>query len=105
MREVPYKIDFEAVDWESPIQGMRQKAVGHGSRRVRLVEYSRDMAPHWCERGHWGYILEGRMEIEFDGEVHRYDAGDGVLIPGGAEHRHRGSVLTDVVRALFVEDV
>jgi quercetin dioxygenase-like cupin family protein len=102
---VSYKIDFDSIDWESPIPGMRQKAVRHGSKRVRLVEYSGDMVPHWCEKGHWGYIVEGRFEIEFDDGVHRYDAGDGVCIPSGAAHRHRGRVPAGVVRAIFVEDV
>lgn len=100
-----YRMDFESISWEFPMQGIRQKVARHGSRRVRLVEYSKDMKPHWCERGHYGYILTGRFEIEFDSGISVFDAGDGVLIPDGAEHRHRAKVLSDAVRAVFVEDV
>jgi ethanolamine utilization protein EutQ (cupin superfamily) len=62
------------------------------------------MEPHWCDRGHLGYILEGRLEIEFAEGRCVFDAGDGVVIPGGAGSRHRARVLTDAVRAVFVED-
>jgi quercetin dioxygenase-like cupin family protein len=77
----------------------------HGSKRVRLVEYSKSMPPHWCERGHYGYILDGRMEIKFADCVRVFTAGDGVFIPDGPEHRHNAKVLSEVVRVVFVEDV
>ena len=44
------------------------------------------------------------MEIDFDGEVVVYEAGDGLFIPAGQEHKHKGKVLTDVVRLFLVED-
>jgi quercetin dioxygenase-like cupin family protein len=68
-----------------------------------VVEYFPDMPPHWCEKGHVGYILEGEFEIEFDNTTHVFRQGDGLFIPDGAEHRHRARVLSDVVRAIFVE--
>ena len=68
-----------------------------------MVEYTRDMEPHWCEKGHVGYVLEGQFEVRFKGEVVIYDGGDGVLIPAGEDHNRMGRVLTDVVRMVFVE--
>jgi len=100
-----YKVDFNGLDWESPIHGMRQKVFTEGTRRVRLVEYSADMEPHWCEKGHYGYILEGSFALEFDSGMVVYEAGDGVFIRGGAEHRHRAKALTRIVRVVFVEDI
>jgi quercetin dioxygenase-like cupin family protein len=100
-----YNIDFEKVDWTSPLTGMRQKVFEDGAKRVRLVEYGRDMEPHWCSRGHFGYVLDGRFEIEFDGGTEIFEAGDGVFIPGGDEHRHKGRVLSDRVTVVFVEDL
>ena len=99
------RIDFDSLEWESPIPGVRQKVFSEGKRRVRLVEYFPEMEPHWCERGHYGYILEGRFEIEFDGRTDILEAGDGVFIPDGREHRHRARVIGKVVRALFVEEI
>lgn len=84
---------------------MRHKAFTEGGKRVRLVEYTPTMPVHWCEKGHYGLILEGEMEIEFDHGMLLFKQGDGVFIPDGAAHRHRARVLTDVVRVIFVEDV
>lgn len=96
-------LKFDEVEWESPIPGMRQKVLRGEGLRVRLVEYTGAMEPHWCERGHAGCILEGMLETEFDDGIEILTAGDGVLIPDGARHRHRARVLTGPVRALFVE--
>lgn len=101
----PYRVAFEAQPWQSPMEGMRVKEHHHAGHCVRLVEYTPRMAPHWCERGHLGYVLEGRLEVSFPGEVVVFEPGDGVAIPSGPEHRHRGRALTDVVRIIYVEDV
>jgi hypothetical protein len=50
----PYRVDFEAVSWEVPMPGMRFKACRHGDTQLRLVEYTPEMEPHWCEKGHIG---------------------------------------------------
>lgn len=99
-----YRIDFDTLAWESPMPGLRFKAVRHTGLRLRLVEYTEAMEPHWCEKGHVGSILKGRFEIEFPSGTLVYEAGDGVFIPSGHEHRHRARVLAGPVRALFVED-
>ena len=99
-----YKISFGGIDWESPIPGMRCKIVKHGDRRLRLVEYTKEMAPHWCDKGHAGYILDGEFEIEFDSGTHVFRKGDGVFIPSGEEHRNMGRVLSEPVIVVFVED-
>jgi len=59
-----YRIDFESLTWDSVIDGVRQKVVGPLGRKVRLIEYSNAMPPHWCAKGHYGYILKGQFEIE-----------------------------------------
>lgn len=53
-----YKVDFNSMPWESPMDGMRQKIQTFGSRQGRLVEYAKDFVPHWCEKGHTGYVLK-----------------------------------------------
>ena len=102
---IQYRVDFDALPWQAPMPGLRFRAWDHGGRRLRLVEYTKEMQPHWCEKGHIGYVLDGRFEIRFEAETHVYEAGDGVFLPPGAEHKHMGIALTDVVRAVFVEDV
>ena len=100
-----YKIKFDEIEWESPIEGMRFKKYIYNNKQVRLVEYSKEMPSHWCEKGHYGMILEGEMEIEYQNEKIIYGKGEGVFIPDGEEHKHRGRVLTESVKVILVEDV
>ncbi len=86
--------------------GVRFKAYTQASKRLRLVEFAKDFVePDWCRGGHIGLILEGQMEIDFDGQVIVFGPGDGVFIPPGEGHKHKARVLTDKVKAILVEDV
>jgi uncharacterized cupin superfamily protein len=101
-----YKIDFKMMSWDTPTSGVRFKAYEQGGRKLRLAEFTREFVePDWCTKGHIGYILEGQMEIGFDGKVILFEPGDGLFIPAGEKHKHKGKVLTEVVKAILVEDV
>lgn len=100
-----YKVDFNNIPWESPIKGLRQKIHKSGSQQLRLVEYSKNLSPHWCEKGHIGYVLEGQMEVRFEHDVQTYSPGDGIFIAGGREHKHMATIITDKVTVIFVEEV
>jgi quercetin dioxygenase-like cupin family protein len=101
-----YKVDFESMPWQSPMPGVRYKAYEQGKRKLRLVEFSKEFVePDWCMKKHIGYVLEGQMEIDFDGKVIVFGPGDGVFIPAGERHKHKGTALTDVVQVILVEDV
>ncbi len=101
-----YRIDFESMDWESPADGARFKAYEQDGKKLRLVEFSKEfIEPDWCRGGHIGYILEGQIEIDFNGEVIVFGPGDGLFIPAGEKHKHKARVLTDKVKAILVEDV
>ncbi|MFH0944328.1 MAG: cupin domain-containing protein [Planctomycetota bacterium] len=99
-----YRIDFADMEWELPIPGVRHKVVVKDGVKLRLVEFSQEMAPHWCSAGHTGQILSGTFEIEFDDGIRLFEAGDGVIIPSGDEHRHRARSVSEVVQAIFVEE-
>ena len=99
-----YRINFNELDWEEPIQGVRCKIYKYGDKQLRLVEYSKEMPPHWCEKGHFGYILEGEFEIEYQNDKIIYKTGDGVFIPDGEAHKHKAKVLSEVVKAIFIEN-
>lgn len=100
-----YKINFNQIEWESPIEGIKCKAYNYGNKRIRLIEYTKEMPSHWCEKGHYGLILEGEIEIEYSDEKILYKKGDGVFIPDGAAHKHKGRVITESVKVIFIEDV
>ena len=101
-----YKIDFKSMSWETPADGVRFKSYEQGGKKLRLVEFTKKFVePDWCTKGHIGYILEGQMEIDFDGKIIQFGPSDGLFIPAGEEHKHKGRVLTDVVKIILVEDV
>ncbi len=100
----PYRIDFESRPWEEPLPGVRCKIARLGGRQLRLVVYGREMAPHWCERGHIGFVLEGQLEVRFENQTLVYKSGDGILIPPGSMHRHMATVLSETVKVVFVEE-
>jgi hypothetical protein len=102
---VPYKIDFSRIEWESPLAGMRHKCIDQGSQRVRLVEYSSELSPHWCEKGHCGYLMSGKMAIEYPDIEVTCNEGDGIIIPDGPEHRHKGRVVSDKALVFFIEKI
>ena len=100
-----YRIDFESMEWESPMTGVRFKAFEQNGRKLRLVEFFKEFVePDWCINGHIGYVLEGQMEIDFDGQVILFGPGDGVFIPSGQKHKHKGKVLTEKFKVILVED-
>ena len=101
-----YRVDFESIPWETPATGVRSKAYEQDTKRLRLVEFSKEFVElDWCVNGHIGLILEGQMEIDFDGKVLVVNPGDGVFIPPGEEHKHKARVLTDRVKAILIENV
>jgi ethanolamine utilization protein EutQ (cupin superfamily) len=102
---VSYKIDFAKIDWESPIAGMRHKYIDQGGQRIRLVEYSNELPPHWCEKGHCGYLISGKMEIEYADAKIMYNPGDGIFIPDGPEYKHKGRVLSEKALLFFIEKI
>jgi quercetin dioxygenase-like cupin family protein len=99
-----YKINFDSMSWQTPADGVKFKAYQQGGRKLRLVEFAKEFVePDWCTKGHIGYVLEGQMEIDFDGEKVAFGPGDGVFISAGK--KHKAKVLTDVARVILVEDV
>ena len=101
-----YRIDFSTIEWQTPAAGIAVKAHERGGKRLRLAEFTKEFEEaDWCTKGHIGCILEGQLEIDFDGNVILFGPGDGLFIPRGEEHKHKGRPLTDTVRVILVEDV
>ena len=101
-----YKIDFKAMPWETPAVGVRFKAHEQDGRKLRLAEFTKEFVESdWCTKGHIGYILEGRVEIDFDGKVVMFVPGDGLFIFAGEKHKHKAKVSTDTLKIILVEDV
>ena len=73
-----YKIDFQSLKWEAQATGVKFKAYKQGRRWLRLVEFTKEFVePDWCTKGHIDYVLEGQMEIDFDGKTVIFGPGYG----------------------------
>ena len=100
-----FKVDFDSMPWENGREGVRYKVYTEGARQLRLVEFATSEGdPHWCDRGHIGFVLAGSLTIDFNGQVHAFSAGDGLFIPPGAASAHRGVTITPGTRLVMVED-
>lgn len=100
-----FKVDFDAMEWRGLREGVRDKTYAERDRRIRLVEFDTgDGADGWCLDGHIGYVLAGGLEIDFNGTVISFTAGDGLFIPAGADSRHRAISIVPGTRLLMVED-
>ena len=96
---------FDSLPWQIEIEGARQKAVKRGRQRLRLLQISRSFVEReWCIRGHVGYVLQGELDVDFDGHVVRFSAGDGIWIPAGPQHKHKPKAVSKVVKLFLLED-
>lgn len=101
-----YRVLFDSLEWQSPIQGARFKAFRSGTKQLRLVEFTSEFVePDWCEKGHIGYVIQGELEIDFYGHLVRYPEGSGIFIPPGSASGHKGRSITLTVLLFLVEDI
>ena len=100
-----HAIDFDEMQWETPLPGARFKSYARDGKRMRLVEFTHEFVePHWCEKGHIGIVLNGELEIDFKGKTVRYPEGTAIYIPAGASYGHKARALTPVARLFLVEE-
>ena len=65
-----HKVIFDTLDWESLQPGVRYKRYKSDNKQIRLVEYDKSFIEQvWCLKGHMGYVIEGEIEIDFNGNV------------------------------------
>ena len=82
-------INFKDMQWDNPAAGIRCKEHIKGNQQIRLVEFSDKFTEaDWCTKGHAGYVMEGRISINFDGRVIEFQAGDGLFISEGESNKH-----------------
>ena len=99
-----YKIKFDELEWVTPGDDIRYKCYQHDGYQLRLIEFGKNMVhADWCVKGHFGYIVEGKLELIFSDHSIVYQPGDAMFIPDGKEHKHRPQVLTDKVIFFSVE--
>lgn len=94
------------MEWDEGRPGVRYKVYCQDSRQIRLVEFlTSEGFEHWCEQGHIGFVLQGGLEIDFNGELITFAAGDGLFIPSGRSSAHRAVSIIPGTQLVMVEDV
>ena len=83
-------IQFELLDWENLQDGLQQKAFCSNDKRLRLLKITETFKEeHWCIKGHIGFVLSGKMKIDFDGIVRDFQKGDALWIEEGERSKHK----------------
>lgn len=100
-----YRLAFADVDWTPALGGTaRLKRLVRDGKVFRLVEFTpKTEHPDWCAVGHIGMVIEGDLEIDFNGEKAVFRAGDALSIPNGEAHRHRPRALSDRTVMFLIE--
>lgn len=94
---------FPSQPWEQAAPGLRLKQVEIGGKLLRLLEFSPDYDDQaWCEKGHAGYVVSGRIKFIFDAHEELYEQGDGFFIADGVAARHRSHIAPGEQAVLFI---
>jgi hypothetical protein len=97
------RINFETLPVLELAEGVRCQTALLDGRQFRLIEFAPGFCEkEWCSKAHIGYVLAGRLEVEFDNEIEVFSLGDGLVIDAGEVHRAR--VIAGPVRIFLVED-
>ena len=89
---------FQEMPWVDVAPFAREKRVDCQTHTLRLVEFQRGFVEHdWCEKSHYGYVVDGRFTVQFDHSLVEYAKGDGIYISPGFESRHKAIVEDEVV--------
>ena len=82
--------------------GMRSQTFTQNGSRMRMLEIDESyVEPDWCRKAHFGIVLDGLLEIDFEGRVERYQSGEGFSI--GTDDGHKGRSLVPLTRLMLVE--
>ena len=81
-------IDFRDIDWTEQRPGVRYKSLSRGSMTMRMVEFNAGVIEEdWCTKGHVGYVLDGRLDVDFGPSISHLKKGEGLYIAAGTPHR------------------
>lgn len=101
------KIEFQAIDWEQIATGAKQKLCQTQNKTIRLLRLNDSfLEAHWCTKGHIGYVLEGEMTLDFNGNKINYKVGDAFIIKEGEATKHKAIIENNkFVKLLLVEEL
>lgn len=104
--KVKRRIDFGKLTWRKKSPGAPERRYTRNGKAIRLVRYTDEFNDRgWCEKGHIGMVLSGRIVIEFDNEKVEYKAGDALFITPGDRDKHKAEIAPgEEATVLLFED-
>lgn len=105
----PRTVPLENMPWSEDAPGIRAREAELDGARWAIVEYEAGARrEEWCEDGHRGYVISGRIEYEFDDERRSLTASEGeaFFLPKTryGQGAHRGRNLSSTPTRLFLID-
>lgn len=98
------RVPFGSIPWEQGEHRLEKKKTLRG-RGVGLLEFAPGFVdPHWCERSHVMYVVQGTLELEFDEGFVTLSAGQCGVLDRGTRHRAKNAGDEPVV-VFTVSDV
>ena len=99
------RLAFSGLEWTAIAPGARHKMFERDGKCVRLLEFSRAFVEvEWCRKGHVGVVLQGVLELDFEGRSQRFNPGDGLFIPAGETGKHKARSISERVTLFLVDD-
>ncbi len=103
-------VPFGDVEWTDDAPGIRAREATVDGARWAVVEYGVGTGREdWCEQGHRGFVISGRIEYQFDdgsGPL-RSSKGEAFLLPpaplGGGAHQGR-NIASEPTRLFLIDD-
>jgi quercetin dioxygenase-like cupin family protein len=94
-----------SLDWQDDVPGIRAREEAVSGRRWAIVAYEPGAKrEEWCLDGHWGYVIVGGLEYEFDDGGEPLEVGEGEAFALKTGRGHRGRNLADGETRLFLID-
>ncbi|MGI9510105.1 MAG: cupin domain-containing protein [Geminicoccaceae bacterium] len=84
------RVDFGKLGWRKKSPGAPEKRYARNGRSLRLIRFTDAFTEaDWCDKGHVGMVLSGRMTVDFGQEKVEYKAGDALFIDSGDHDKHK----------------
>lgn len=105
----PRAVPLNESAWSEAEAGVREREAEVEGARWAVVEYEAGAGrSEWCEEGHRGYVVSGRIEYEFDDGRQPLAASEGEAfrLPSASlgEGAHRGRNPSSETTRLFLID-
>jgi len=77
----------ELPEADIPLEGVTAHLSESGTHQILFMQFEKDVdLPEHAHAAQVGFVLEGRIDLEIDGERKSFTKGDRYCIPAGVKH-------------------